>query len=122
MPIEPIPPTRAVDDELAHVRNVEDADIVPHCLMFLGRCWCIAPALASRRMEPSSRQAACARRKAAFFLCAASLTGQAKRRCDHAQRWIGFSEDDEIIALRTTRSTLHANCATLPCASNDLAG
>ena len=29
-PIEPIAPTRAVDDELAHVRNVEDADIVPH--------------------------------------------------------------------------------------------
>jgi len=27
--VEPIPPTGAVDDELAHVRNIEDADIVP---------------------------------------------------------------------------------------------
>jgi len=26
------------------------------------------------------------------------------------------SEDDEIIALRATRSTLHVHCATLPCA------
>ena len=34
-PIEPIPPTGAVDDELAHVRNVEDANTVPHRLMFL---------------------------------------------------------------------------------------
>ena len=33
--IEPIARTGAVHDELAHVRNVEDADIVPHCLMFL---------------------------------------------------------------------------------------
>src|SRR5206468_6086969 len=33
--VEPIPPTAAIDDELAHVRNVEHADIVPHCLMFL---------------------------------------------------------------------------------------
>src|SRR5262245_14240768 len=56
------------------------------------------------------------------FFCAASLTGQTTRRCDHAQRWIGFSEADEVIALGTTRSTLHANCTTLPCASNDLAG
>ena len=41
------------------------------------------------------------------FLCATSLTSQAKRRGDHAQRWIGLearpllrirygSEDDEI--------------------------
>ena len=33
--IEPIPSTAALDDELAHVRNVEHAGIVPHCLMFL---------------------------------------------------------------------------------------
>jgi len=33
--IEPIARTGAVYDELAHVRNVEDADIVPHCQMFL---------------------------------------------------------------------------------------
>src|SRR5262249_26751353 len=33
--VEPIAPGWAVDDELAHVRNVEDANIVPHCLMFL---------------------------------------------------------------------------------------
>src|SRR4029453_9784680 len=67
---------------------------------------------------PSRR---CASYSAVFF-CAASLTGQATRRCDHAQRWIGFSEADEVIPLRTMRSTLHANCATLPCASNDRAG
>jgi hypothetical protein len=29
----------------------------------------------------------------------ASLTCQVKRRCDHAQKWIGFSEDEEIIAI-----------------------
>src|SRR5215217_7743174 len=33
--IEPIARTSAVHDELGHVRNVEDTDIVPHCLMFL---------------------------------------------------------------------------------------
>ena len=33
--IEPIARIGAIDDKLAHVRNVEDADIVPHCLMFL---------------------------------------------------------------------------------------
>jgi len=33
--IEPIAPTRAVHDELSHVRNVEDPDIVSHCMMFL---------------------------------------------------------------------------------------
>ena len=33
------------------------------------------------------------------FLCAASLTCQVKQPCDHAQKWIGFSEDDKIIAI-----------------------
>ena len=33
--IQPLARAAAFDDELAHVRNVEDADIVPHCLMFL---------------------------------------------------------------------------------------
>src|SRR5215469_13398085 len=33
--IEPIARIGGLDDELAHVRNVEDADIVPDCLMFL---------------------------------------------------------------------------------------
>src|SRR3954447_14866210 len=33
--IEPIASTGAVHDELAHVRNVEHTNIVPHCPMFL---------------------------------------------------------------------------------------
>jgi tRNA A37 N6-isopentenylltransferase MiaA len=33
--VKPIATTSAVHDELAHVRNVEDADIVSHCQMFL---------------------------------------------------------------------------------------
>ena len=33
--IEPIARAGTVHDELSHVGNVEDADIVSHCLMFL---------------------------------------------------------------------------------------
>ena len=34
-PIEPLAPRSAVHDELSHMRNIKDTDMVSHCLMFL---------------------------------------------------------------------------------------
>src|SRR5438094_4871092 len=73
----------------------------------------------------------CSSESGVFLGATVSLTRQSKQRSDCMQRWIGFSEDDGrgfakganvrrqaafiAIALRTTRSTLRANCGPLPC-------
>src|SRR6266478_9387514 len=33
--VEPLSRAQSIDNKLAHVRNIEDADVVSHCLMFL---------------------------------------------------------------------------------------
>ena len=78
--VQPFACPASFGNQLSHVRNVEDADTISHSLMFLDNAGVLHRHEPTRRMEPFSRPAARARRKAASFSARLQSCVQARLR------------------------------------------
>ena len=79
MRVEPFARAASFDDQLAHVRNVENADIVSHGLMLLDDARVLHRHEPSARTAQFSRRAARVRRKVESVFVRLRSRGQARR-------------------------------------------